>query len=43
MNNAPDVFFWLPCAVVFICTAQEDIGLAPLIWQRNRLFGLKPL
>ena len=24
MNKAPDVFYWLPCAVVFVSTAHDD-------------------
>ena len=24
MNKAPDVFYWLPCTVVFVSTAHED-------------------
>ncbi len=24
MNNENNVFYWLPCAVVFVCTAHED-------------------
>jgi len=24
MNEATNVFYWLPCSVVFVCTAHED-------------------
>ena len=24
MDKAPDVFYWLPCTVVFVSTAHED-------------------